>query len=72
MTDVEARVPPPQASHLFTVRVWQEDLGNGEMEWRGKVQHVLSRETHYFREWSMLTTCLLAMLENAANQIGQV
>lgn len=29
---------PP--SHLFTIRIWQEDLGQGQFEWRGKVQHV--------------------------------
>jgi hypothetical protein len=23
-------------SHLFTVRVWQEEVGQNQMEWRGK------------------------------------
>ena len=41
-------------SHLFTLRIWSEPLGNGWSQWRGKVQHVTSGETHYFREWSML------------------
>jgi len=41
-------------SHLFTVRVWREELGNGHSEWRGKVQHVLSGETRYFRKWADL------------------
>ena len=24
-------------SHLFTVRLWQEEVGNDQAEWRGKV-----------------------------------
>jgi len=52
-------------SHLFTVRVWLEDLGDGHAEWRGQVQHVLSRETHYFREWPVLLALLRAMLPPA-------
>lgn len=41
-------------SQLFTVRVWLEELGNGQTEWRGKVQHVASGEVRYFRDWSTL------------------
>jgi len=41
-------------SQLFTVRVWLEELGNGQTEWRGKVQHVTSGEVRYFRDWSTL------------------
>jgi hypothetical protein len=41
-------------SHLFTVRVWREELGDGHSEWRGKVQYVLSGEARYFREWTAL------------------
>jgi hypothetical protein len=42
------------SSHLFTVRVWREELGAGRVEWRGKVQYVLSGEARYFREWGDL------------------
>ncbi len=45
------RSPRPQ---LFTVRVWLEDLGDGRSEWRGKVQHTLSGEVRYFRDWQTL------------------
>ena len=41
-------------SHLFTVRVWREELGADHAEWRGKVQYVLSGEARYFREWGDL------------------
>jgi hypothetical protein len=53
---------PP--SHLFSLRLWQEDLGAGRMEWRGRLQHVLSGNTHHFREWNTLIELLLTMLED--------
>lgn len=49
------------ASHLFTVRLWREDLGDDHVEWRGQVQHVLSGEAHYFREWRELETHLMTI-----------
>jgi hypothetical protein len=49
-------------SHLFTVRLWVEELGDGEREWRGKVQHVPSGDMCYFREWSRLIAFLLEVL----------
>lgn len=49
-------------SELFTVRLWQEELGDNQFEWRGKVQHVQKGEAFYFREWSMLIAALLKML----------
>lgn len=50
-------------SELFTVRLWQEELGDNQFEWRGKVQHVQKGEAFYFREWSMLIAALLKMLQ---------
>lgn len=52
-------------SHLFTVRIWCEVVGEGQSEWRGQVQHALSGETRYFRGWSSLVEYLLAMLPAA-------
>ena len=53
-------------SHLFTVRLWHEDLGDDQVEWRGQVTHVLSGETHYFREWQELEARLQAMAARKA------
>jgi len=50
-------------SHLFTVRLWLEDLGEGRAEWRGKVQHVTSGEVRYFRDWATLIAALQEMLK---------
>ena len=49
-------------SHLFTVRLWREEVGSGQIEWRGKVQYVSTGEAHYFREWETLVSLLLQML----------
>ena len=51
-------------THLFTVRIWLEALDDDQREWRGGVEHVLSGERHYFRDWAGLITHLLAMLQD--------
>ena len=51
-----------QRTHLFTLRMWPEALGDGQIEWRGKVQHVLSGQTRYFRDWEALIAYLQDML----------
>ena len=55
-----------ERSHLFMVRVWSEDLGQGQTEWRGKIQHIGNGEVRYFRDWTTLTTFLPEMLHAAA------
>lgn len=52
-------------SHLFTVRVWEEQVGNGQIEWRGKVQLVTSGEVRYFRQWAALVPLLVTMLSES-------
>lgn len=57
---------PEQAqphSHLFMLRLWAETLGGGECEWRGRIQHIASGESVYFRDWPGLITVLQRMLE---------
>jgi len=73
--------PGSEASHcsqLFTVRLWPEELGNGRVEWRGRVQHVTSGQWRYFREWPALVAALQEMLtageeetESTEQPIGQ-
>jgi hypothetical protein len=50
-------------SHLFTVRLWLEPLGDGQAEWRGKVQHVPSGEAQYVRDWSTLKAFLERLVQ---------
>jgi hypothetical protein len=58
------------SSELFLVRLWLEDLGQGRSEWRGKVQHVLSGEVRYFRDWPGLVTCIQEKVGNQAADTG--
>ncbi len=53
---------PRPRSHLFTVQVWEEEIGANQTEWRGKVQLFTSGEVRYFREWTALVPLLLKML----------
>ena len=46
--------PLPHNSHLFMLRMWPEEMGSGQTDWRGKVQHVNSGEARYFRDWPTL------------------
>lgn len=54
---------PP--SELFTVRLWRQEVGAGQIEWRGRVTHVLSGEMRHFREWSALMEFLSATQTSA-------
>jgi hypothetical protein len=53
-------------SQMFTLRVWVEDVGNGRSEIRGTLKHVLSGESHHFRDWATLTTLLQQWFKNEA------
>jgi hypothetical protein len=55
-------------SQLFTVRLWVEDLGDGKVEWRGKVQHALSGDARYFRDWPSLLAFLGDWLPGAPGE----
>lgn len=49
---------PLNITHLFTIRMWAEALDADRAEWRGKVQHMASGETRYFRDWPALVAFL--------------
>jgi hypothetical protein len=53
---------PVETSHLFTLRLWPEELGGGQTEWRGKVQHVNGGEVRYFRDWPTLEAFVEGLL----------
>jgi hypothetical protein len=56
-------------SQLFTLRLWQEGLGDGRKEWRSRVRHVPSGETRHFRDWDALRAYLCAKV-NAPEAVG--
>jgi hypothetical protein len=63
--------PPPAGepprSHLFLVRVWAAPDAEHAGGWSGKLQHVVSGESHAFQDWASLVTLLQAMLPTAAD-----
>ena len=59
-------------SHLFTVRVWEEETGAGQTEWRGKVQLLTSGEVRYFRGWAALVPLLLTMLTESQSDAQEL
>lgn len=47
-------------SHLFTIRIWAGETGDTQPGWRGQVEHILSGERQYFRDWDALIAFLRA------------
>lgn len=39
---------PNRFQHIFVVRVWSEVSGSAPMQWRGSVEHAVTRERLYF------------------------
>jgi len=62
MTDMTLADQLAPNSHLFTLRIWPEDLGGGQIAWRGSVQHANSGEARYFRDWPTLEAFILERL----------
>lgn len=62
--DFVARIDDPWTrSQLFTVRLWYERVDAGQWEVRMQAKHILTGETRYFREWSLLTAYLTSKLD---------
>lgn len=51
-----------QPAHLFVLRLWPEEGGEGQHVWRGAVKHLATGEMHYFRDWHHLISHLQGML----------
>ncbi len=47
----------------FLIRLWPEELGNGEVEWRGKAQDIATGDSSYFRDWPGLVAAIRKALE---------
>jgi hypothetical protein len=59
-------------SHLFTLRVWREVTGPADAEWRGRLQHVLSGQVCYFRDWGALLSNVLSLLSTEGQASSQL
>ncbi len=62
MVEKNDRDRPSHSSHLFTLRLWPENMGGGQTDWRGKVQHVHSGEAQYFRDWPTMEAFVEGLL----------
>jgi hypothetical protein len=49
-------------SKLFTLRLWQEKLGEDQWEWRGEVKDTSTGQRRYFRDWRVLAELLPTFL----------
>ena len=43
-----------EKEQLFTIKLWQEALTERQSEWRGKIQHIGSGDSSYFRDLSKM------------------
>jgi hypothetical protein len=72
-----------ELSQLFLVRLWKHatngsdieivESGGGsliEIEWCGKLQHVVSGQAHYFRGWPTLIDLLEEMAKTNSVEVG--
>lgn len=57
----------PSRVHLFTVRLWAEEIDVEHIEWRGRVQYILTGEVHYFRSWQQLIDRLATIVQTEEN-----
>jgi len=46
----------------FSLQIWPESGDEGKTEWRGKVHHLATGNSRYFRDWATM----LAFLERAS------
>ncbi len=56
--------------HLFLLRLWREELTQGQGEWRGQMTSLANGEVRYFRSPETLYKILLTMLTNASSGGG--
>jgi len=59
-----------ETSHLFLLRLWREELAQGQGEWRGQMTSLANSEVRYFRSPETLYKILLTMLSNDSSGIS--
>jgi hypothetical protein len=55
--------PSTYQLHIFTLRLWLEQLDHNSSEWRGEVKNTSTGEIRYFRNGLSLYTALCNMLD---------
>jgi hypothetical protein len=62
---------PTYRLHLFSVRLWREQVDHERSEWRGQVKNVSTGEVRYFRNAVSLYDALLVLLNNPAGAAAE-
>ena len=47
-------------THLFTLRIWQEEVESGVYEWRGSIRYGIDGQVLHFAGWDSLDNVSLA------------
>ena len=55
---------PTYRLHLFSVRLWREQVDHERSEWRGQVKNASTGDVRYFRNAVSLYDALLVLLNN--------
>ena len=58
--------------HVFTLRVWREQIDGDVGEWLGEVKNTSTGEVRYFRNASSLHDALLELLDEPATPDGNI
>lgn len=53
---------------MFVLRIWREDVGNGQGEWRGELNCLADGEARYFRDWATLIAHLTQWLSESSQR----
>jgi hypothetical protein len=70
--DFASRTDDPWTrSQLFTVRLWYEPVDAGQSEVRMQAKHILTGETRYFRDWTLLASYLTSKLDSPGIEDSQ-
>lgn len=70
--DAQSPTHDPWAhSQSFTVRVWYEPVDAGQPEVCMQAKHILTGETRYFRDWTLLASYLTSKLDTPDADVSQ-
>ena len=60
-------------THLFTIRIWQEEVDQGTFEWRGSIRAGIQSQVRHFVGLGTLADISLAdVMKLVAEQIDEV
>jgi hypothetical protein len=62
------RTGQPTQTAFFVLRVWEEGIGVGRVEWRGEILHVDSDTIRSFEDWPELVELIAQSLPGV--QVG--